>query len=392
MLYLLVERNRAWLEANDLGWLRVFTFAEFQAVCAFIVAFAGCLTLGGPVIRFLRARKIGDSARFDQATLDELMKNKRGTPTMGGVMIIAAILFASLLLADISNFYVQMGLICLVWLGAVGAIDDWLKLKTQRAQIDALASGQPPPKNTRQGLYTAEKLIAQVGLAVLLGYFIYRHGAEIEAVSRLYVPVLRSISLELGIGAFLLIAVLVLVGSSNAVNLTDGVDGLAAGCTAIAAGCLVVFSIIIGSARNSDALLFPHIPSADQMAVLAAALMGASLGFLWFNCHPAAVFMGDTGSLAMGGLIGYIAIVIRQELLLVLIGGIFVIEALSVIMQVGFFKYSRWRTGTGRRIFRRSPIHHHFQELGWPESKVVVRFWLVAAVLGAVALATIKLR
>jgi phospho-N-acetylmuramoyl-pentapeptide-transferase len=245
---------------------------------------------------------------------------------------------------------------------------------------------------SRQGLTSAEKILFQIALGVVLSIFTYRYGGQIPVATNLYVPFFKNFSLHLSLPIFVLIGTLVMTGSSNAVNLTDGLDGLASGCMAIASFTFLMFALIVGNYRWFSYLNIPGIESAGQMAVLAGAMGGASLGFLWFNCNPAKVFMGDTGSLAMGGLIGYIAIVIRQELVLLFVGGIFVAEAVSVMMQVSYFKYTRKKYGQGRRIFLRSPLHHHFQLKGWSENQVVVRFWLISFMLAAMAMATIKLR
>jgi phospho-N-acetylmuramoyl-pentapeptide-transferase len=329
----------------------------------------------------VRRQKIGDNPNFDEAQMNELMTSKRGTPTMGGLLIIVAIASAALLLADLSNFYVIMALVTLLWLGAVGAVDDWLKLTAARRE-----------KGSRQGLTGLEKLLFQIGLALILCYFTWNYGHQLLPARSLYVPFLEKPVFELNFYAYVVFGTLVIVGASNAVNLTDGLDGLAAGCMTLTACSFIVLAIIVGDIGLSGALLFHHLPAAGQMAVFAGAILGACMGFLWFNCNPARVFMGDTGSLALGGLIGYIAIVIRQELMLLIIGGVFVAEAVSVMLQVGYFKYTRKRFGEGRRIFLMSPLHHHFQKKGWTELQVVVRFWIISAMLTALALATIKLR
>jgi phospho-N-acetylmuramoyl-pentapeptide-transferase len=274
----------------------------------------------------------------------------------------------------------------MLWLAIVGATDDWLKLTAGRRQ------------GSRQGLYGWEKLCFQVGLGFILTYFTYQHGQQIDEAHTLYFPFFKNLQIELGLVSFIILGTIVLTGSSNAVNLTDGLDGLAGGCMAIVAFTFFILAIIVGTPtiiggrELATYLYLPHIRSADELAIIAGAMTGACLGFLWFNCNPAAVFMGDTGSLALGGLIGYIAIVIRQELILFLVGGIFVVEALSVLLQVSWFKYTRKRFGEGRRIFLMAPLHHHFQRKGWGETQVVVRFWLVTAMLAAMALATVKLR
>jgi phospho-N-acetylmuramoyl-pentapeptide-transferase len=380
MIYLLVDHFLKWLEDHHLGFLRVFTFPTFQVVAAIFVSFFICILLGPSLINWLRTQKIGDNAKFDQAEIDKLMASKVGVPTMGGMLIISAIAVATLLLANLRNFYVDMALVCLVWLGAVGAADDWLKLTIGRRT------------GSRQGLTSLEKFMFQIGLGVILAYFTYDYGIHTPETHTLFFPFLKGSHFELNRGGFIILATIVITGASNAVNLTDGMDGLASGCMAICSFTFCILALIIGTVSWASQLLLPFIPGADQMAVLAGAMMGACLGFLWFNCNPARVFMGDTGSLALGGLIGYIAIVLRQELVLALVGGIFVIEALSVIIQVSYFKYTRKRFGQGRRVFLMSPLHHHFQKKGWTETQIVVRFWLIGAMLAAMALGTIKLR
>lgn len=388
MLPLLVQKLLPWLEAHGLGAFRVFRSAPFRSMLCIPLAFIICMLFGRRFIAWLTRQKIGDNPNFDTGDLNDLMAYKKNTPTMGGVLIIASIVGSVLLLADLSNFYVRMALLCVIWLGALGAVDDWLKLtKHRRGNAD------------RQGLRTLEKLAFQVGLAVILGIFTYRHGQNSVPNHSFYVPFFKSIAIPLGMAAFVIIATLVLTGTSNAVNLTDGLDGLAAGCMAIVSFTFFILAVIAGTKTievanlpAAEGLLLPHIPGSEEMAVIAGALAGACMGFLWFNCYPAKVFMGDTGSLALGGLIGYVAIVIRQELMLFLVGGVFVMEALSVLLQVSYFKYTKRRYGAGRRIFLRSPLHHHFQMKNWPEPQVVVRFWLITAMLAAMALATVKLR
>lgn len=360
--------------------------ALFRAVCAGLFCFALVVLVGKPVIRTLVRLKIGDRPEFDHADLNKLMRQKSNVPTMGGVLIIGAVLSSVLLFADILNFYVQLGLFCLLWLGAVGIADDWLKLMSARRAA------------SRDGLRSYEKLLFQVALGVLLGFFIYRHGQAnvpvpagrgdemIEAYRILTVPFYKP-GVYLSATLFMIVTVLVTTWSSNAVNLTDGMDGLAAGCVSAAALVLMLVCDIVGDSDAARRLLIPHIPRSGELSVICGAILGASAGFLWYNCHPAQVFMGDTGSLPLGGVLGYVAIVTRQELLLLIIGGVFVIEALSVIIQVGCFK----ATG-GKRVFRCAPIHHHFHLGGWSETQTVVRFWLVAAMCAGAGLASLKLR
>jgi phospho-N-acetylmuramoyl-pentapeptide-transferase len=380
MFFELARRNQEWLEAHGLGFLRVFTFVTFQSTVAILLGFFLVLLLGPRVIEWLRQKKIGDRPEFDQAEMNALMEGKKGVPTMGGIVIIFSIALTTILVADLRNFYVEMAMVCLIWIGGVGAVDDWLKLTAARRG------------GSRQGLTSREKLLFQIGLAVILSYFTYQYGRNVPPAVHFYFPFFKDYALPLGLGSFMLIGTLVLVGSSNAVNLTDGLDGLASGCMAIVSFTFFVLSLIVGIQELARYLLLPHIEASGQMAVIAGAMTGACLGFLWFNCNPARVFMGDTGSLALGGLIGYISIVIRQELMLFLVGGIFVAEAVSVMLQVGYFKYTRRRYGEGRRIFLMSPLHHHFQRKGWTETQVVVRFWCIGAMLAVMALVTVKLR
>lgn len=397
MIYYLVESLRNWLVENDLfGYVRVFTFVEFRAVMAIILGFFVVMLMGKRTIRSLLKLKIGDNPEFYHADLNQLMKQKANTPTMGGILISAAIFFTTILLANVMSFYVQMALLALVWLTVLGFVDDWLKL----------TSAQRSPGG-REGLYSWEKLLFQFGLAVVLGIFIHHYGQhkyagdpEILAMSHSFtLPLMKSWQLENGIMVpadhlivlstwpFVILSILVIAGSSNAVNLTDGMDGLASGIMSVVGFAFMVLALIAGREQWAKFLLVPWIPLSDELAIVCGAMVGSCLGFLWFNCSPAQVFMGDTGSLPLGGLIGFIAVVIRQELLLLVIGGVFVLEALSVIMQVGYYKMSG-----GKRVFRCAPIHHHFHLGGWTEQQVVIRFWLISALLAAIALATIKLR
>ena len=402
MIYFLYQQSEQWLAEHGLGFFRVFDYISFRAVCAMIFSFLMVLVLGGPTIRWLLRMKIGDRPEFYHQDLNQLMKGKTNTPTMGGILISGSILLATLLLGDLTSFYVCMAMLCVVWLSIVGIVDDWLKLTTARRQ-----------PGTREGLYTWEKLLFQLGLAVVLGFFIHGHGVAndealfdkslLKMAYSVTLPFLKSWQFNpglqqyepssalivLGPSAFVILTVLVIVGSSNAVNLTDGMDGLASGIMGIVAFAFMVLAFIAGDGDGTLAktLLVPYIPTANELVIVAAAMVGSCLGFLWYNCSPAQVFMGDTGALPLGGLIGYIAVVIRQEFLLLIIGGIFVLEVVSVIMQVGYFRM----TG-GKRILKCAPVHHHFHLCGWTEQQVVVRFWLLSAVFAAIALATIKLR
>ncbi len=345
-----------------------------------LTAFFVSIIVAPYIIRTLKKLKIGDIPEFDNEEVNRMMAVKGDTPTMGGVIILIGIFVSTLLWAKLANFYISMGFFCMLWLGALGMVDDYLKLTSYKRGMG------------RDGLKMWEKLIFQVGLGVILAYFIYRHGAlnwtggEEGPFNQLTVPFYKY-GISLSIGAFTIIAVLVIAGTSNAVNLTDGMDGLAAGCMGLVGFVFMLLAYVAGTMKWANYLLLPWIPEADELAVMCGSLVGGCLAFLWYNAHPASVFMGDTGSLPMGGFIGYVAIVTRQEMMLFIVGGVFVIEALSVILQVGYFKL----TG-GKRLFRMAPIHHHFHLKGWPEPKVVLRLWLLAAIFAALALVTVKLR
>ena len=388
-----------------LGPLNVFQWVEFRAVMSMMLCFVLVTFCGRRVIRWLVKQKIGDNPEFYHQDLNQLMKQKANTPTMGGILISGAIFVSTLLLADLSSirssFYVIMAMVCLVCLFLIGFVDDWLKLTSARRG-----------PGSREGLRMWEKLTLQLGLAVVLGVFIHHWGVSKHTIDpeqtaamshSLNLPFLKTWVREAGQwvpapslitlpkGLFVLVAVVVIAGSSNAVNLTDGMDGLASGIMVIVAFAFMVLAIIAGYSHQgfvlAKYLLVPYIPFSEELAVVAGAMVGSCLGFLWFNCSPAQVFMGDSGSLPLGGLIGYIAVVIRQEFLLVVIGGVFVAEALSVIIQVFCFKLFG-----GKRVFKCAPIHHHFHLCGWTEQQVVLRFWVISAMCVAVALATIKVR
>jgi len=393
MLYNLLQLTDDWLEAVGLfRFAQVLYQLEFRAFFAVVVSFLLVLIFGRRTIRWLIKQKVGDAPEFYHTDLNDLMASKAATPTMGGILICGSILATSLLLADLRNTYVHLALIVLIWLAIVGGADDWLKLTSARRS-----------PGSREGLYVWEKLLFQLGIGLIAGVFLYRYGSALEgenfreSAHALTLPfqntyIQGTFRLEEGIivlpaALFILIAVLLVAGTSNAVNLTDGMDGLAPGTLMVASFALMVFCYIAGSETITPRLMFPYIRGADEMMIITGAMAGACLGFLWFNCPPAMVFMGDTGSLPLGGLMAYIAVAIRQELLLLIIGGVFFMEMGSVILQVAYF---RW-TG-GKRIFRCSPIHHHFHLKGWSEQQVVIRFWVIGVVLAMLALVSIKLR
>lgn len=392
MLYNLVQQTQQWLEAHGLYQIvMVLNQLEFRAFFAVVMSFVIVLLFGKRTIQWLMKQKIGDAPEFYNADVNRLMASKASTPTMGGLLICAAITATILLLADLRNSYVLQAIVVLIWLAAVGGFDDWLKLTSQRRAIEG--------GGTREGMFAWEKLLFQLGIGAVAGYFLYRSGLGSEVAhvlslpfQRTYVPGAEPLQLEnhvvvLGPVAFILIATLVIAGTSNAVNLTDGMDGLAVGLMCIASFTMMALSFISGDIRIAKFLLFPHVPGTQEMMVVCGAMAGACLGFLWFNCAPAKVFMGDTGSLPLGGLLAYIAMAIRQEALLIIIGGVFFMEMASVMVQVSYFKW----TG-GRRIFRCSPIHHHFQLGGWSETQVVTRFWILGVVFAMIALVSLKLR
>jgi phospho-N-acetylmuramoyl-pentapeptide-transferase len=350
----------------------VFYYVTFRSVAAAVTAFAVSLIFGNFVIRKLTALKLGQPIRGAEEVrrLAELHFGKQGTPTMGGVLIIGAVFLSSFLWARPDNRFVWLALFSMLCLGALGFADDYLKVTKKKSA----------------GISGRFKLVVQIILAVIVtAVFLTSPLLEVQARS-LYLPFFKApVITNMGWYTFLFFA-LVIVGSSNAVNLTDGLDGLAIGCTVTVAFAYALLSYAAGNFRIAEYLQVPFYPFTGELTVVCAALVGAGFGFLWFNCHPAKVFMGDTGSLAIGGMIGVVAICCKQELLLMVVGGVFVIEAVSVILQVLSFKL------TGRRIFAMSPIHHHFELVGWKENTVIVRFWILSGIFALLGLATLKLR
>jgi phospho-N-acetylmuramoyl-pentapeptide-transferase len=350
----------------------VFSYVTFRSVAAAVTAFVISLIFGNFVIRKLTALKLGQPIRLaaEVHRLAELHGGKQGTPTMGGVLIIGAVFLSSVLWARPDNRFVWLALFSMLYLGALGFADDYLKVAKKKSD----------------GISGRYKLFVQIILALIVtAVFLTSPLLEVQARS-LYLPFIKApVISNMSWFTFLFFA-LVIVGSSNAVNLTDGLDGLAIGCTVTVAFAYALLSYAAGNFRIAEYLQVPFYPFTGELTVVCAALVGAGFGFLWFNCHPAKVFMGDTGSLAIGGMIGVVAICCKQELLLALVGGVFVIEAVSVILQVLSFKL------TGRRIFAMSPIHHHFELVGWKENTVIVRFWILSGIFALLGLATLKLR
>lgn len=346
------------------GDSRVYLTA--RTALAAVTAFLCAILLGPAAIRWLRSRF---TERIDSAseTLNELHSGKSSTPTMGGLFIVGSIVAATLLWGDLTSTYIQIGLFVTVGFATIGAVDDWIKLAT-----------------TRRGLSVRQKLLAQAVLALLAGWWLFSE-QQSKPLGLEFLWPLGNYGIPLGSG-FILWSGFVLVGSSNGVNLTDGLDGLASGCMIFAAAAFVALTYLAGHSVMADYLSIPHIAGSGELSVLMGALVGAMLGFLWFNCYPAQIFMGDTGSLPLGACLGLAALVTRQEVLLIVIGGVFVIETLSVIVQVGWFKF------TGSRLIACSPLHNHFLFRGQHEHKIVVRFWIGSALLALSAVASLKIR
>ena len=400
MLFNLVEWAQNWLDERGLSAVvQVMYQLEFRAFLAVLLAFATVRLCGPATIAWLRHRKVGDTPEFNHGTLNELMKDKSATPTMGGMLLIGSILITSLLLADVwHSMPSKIALVVMVMLALLGSMDDWLKLNAARRQ-----------PGSSDGLFPWEKLLFQFGIGAIAGWFLWRSAGSVDAqvlnlpFQRTYQPTSISASLVqppavasgvivLGIFWFTALAAIVVMATSNAVNLTDGMDGLATGLILIASFMAMVVVGIAASPRASYFLMVPHVQHAGELMVIAGAMSGACMGFLWFNCQPASVFMGDTGSLALGGLLAVMFIAVRQEFLLIVVGGVFFLEAASSLIQIGTFKITRKMSGTGRRVFRCAPIHHHFQLGGWKETQTVVRFWLLGVLLSMVALVFLKLR
>lgn len=413
MLYVLYDALRPTLMDLGVDWLfMVLDQRTFRALAAALLAFFMVLFAGPPVIRWLRRKKIGDTGATDSESLRLAATSKKNTPTMGGILICGAILLSTALLADVRNFYIVLGLMVVLFFALLGGVDDWLKLTAASrggASGGAPGAGGAPAAApvSRQGLHAWEKLLFQLGFGILVGWFIYNHGnseAPTDLGHVLNLPfqstwnrtdaawVLNDALIYLPWFIFVPLATLMITGMSNAVNITDGMDGLAAGTTTIVLIGMLVLTQIAGDDPIAKYLLLPSVTGSEELLILTAATAGACLGFLWWNCLPAQVFMGDTGSLALGGILAYIAVVIRQEILLLIMGGVFLLEIASVVLQVGYFKYTRARTGVGQRLFKVAPIHHHFHILGWTEQQVVSRFWIITSILVVLALAIIKVR
>ena len=391
-MFYYLSRLPAWLDQEGYGqWadllspLNVFQYSTFRSAGAAVTALFICWWLGPRVIRWLKylaRQEYEDKAREQGGMSDGI--SKRNVPIMGGLLIVGSIDLSALLWAQ-WNPMVTLTLLSMLVLCLLGFYDDYSKVALQNSS----------------GLSEKVKLAVQIFLAGFIAVYLWRLDSTRELITDVMVPFLKEPVLSsptdkavLSIAALvgMAVTILAIVGSSNAVNLTDGLDGLAIGCTLIVSFVFYIFTFIAGHAEISRELLVPHVIGAAELSVVCAAMIGAGLGFLWFNCHPANVFMGDTGSLALGGSLGIMAVLIHQPFVLVIAGGIFVLEALSVILQRGWFKWTRYRTGEGRRLFLMAPIHHHFQKKGWYENQVVMRFYILGILFAVLALATLKLR
>jgi phospho-N-acetylmuramoyl-pentapeptide-transferase len=385
-----------WLQTMgpEFGFLRVFQYLTLRAVLSAMTALLIGLIAGPAVIRNLSRLKIGQPIRgYGMET--HLVKS--GTPTMGGVLILICIAISTLLWMDLSNRFVWIVLLVTLGFGAIGWVDDWRKVVHKNPE--GMRSREKYLWQSLIGLIAALYLVFSISensnLRVFELFLTWvRSGFDLDLPPKagLLLPFFKEISYPLGVLGFVVLTYLVIVGSSNAVNLTDGLDGLAIMPVVMVGSALGVFAYVTGNAVFSRYLLFPHIPGSGELLVFCAAMAGAGLAFLWYNTHPAQVFMGDVGALALGGALGTIAVIVRQEIVLAIMGGIFVAEAISVMLQVTYFKYTRRRFGEGRRLLKMAPLHHHFEKTGWKESQVVVRFWIITMLLCLVGLSTLKLR
>ncbi|HDP67156.1 MAG TPA: phospho-N-acetylmuramoyl-pentapeptide-transferase [Candidatus Marinimicrobia bacterium] len=351
--------------------LNLFQYITIRAAMAAITALLISFIVGPYVLRILQKRQIGETIREDGPPSH---LSKSGTPTMGGIIILNAVIFPVLLWADLKSIYIILAVVATLWMGGIGFLDDYLKVI----------------KKYKKGLIARYKLCGQIGLGLIIGGYLY-FAPEFEAVRGLTsVPFFKNLEINLGL-FYIPFVVFVLTAGSNSVNLTDGLDGLASGLMGIAALTFAVISYVTGRTDFSHYLNTIYLPGSGELTVFCAAFTGGILGFLWYNSKPAEVFMGDTGSLSMGTALWTIAILLKKELLFVLIGGVFVAETASVLLQVGYFKYTRRKTGTGKRIFLMAPLHHHFEMKGWAESKIVIRFWIIGILLAVLSLSSFKI-
>jgi len=404
MLYYLFEYLQS---AYDFPGAGLFQYISFRAAMAVITSLLVSLVFGGKIIRFIQRKQIGEEVRTLGLAGEE---SKKGTPTMGGLIILGAILIPTLLFTKLDNIYIQIVLVSTIWLGAIGFIDDYIKVF----------------KKDKEGLAGRFKVLGQIGIGLIVGIVMVFHSdivvkdevslsSETEVVgsvslaqksSKTTTPFFKnnefdyqSLTSWMGNTAkdyawilFVLIVVVIVTAVSNGANMTDGLDGLATGTSAIIGATLALFAYVSGNIIAADYLNIMYIPDTGELVIYMSAFVGACVGFMWYNSYPAQVFMGDTGSLALGGIIAVVAILIRKELLIPILCGVFLVENLSVIMQVGYFKYTKKKFGEGKRIFKMAPLHHHYQKLGMHESKIVTRFWIVGIMLAVITVVTLKLR
>ena len=352
--------------------LNVFQYITFRSASAAILALIISFILGPAIIRMLRRNQIGEEIREYGP---ESHFKKRGTPTMGGIIILSAIILPTLLLADIKNPFVQILLISTIWMGCIGFIDDYLK----------------SIKKIKKGLVARYKLAGQVSIGLIITFWIYNTPGWENIITVTSIPFLKDSVIDFGL-LYPLMIIFVVTGTSNAVNLTDGLDGLAAGLLAISFSTFSVIAYVSGRVDFSDYLNIIYLPGAGELTIFTASCVGACLGYLWFNASPAEVFMGDVGSLSTGAALGTLAILLKKELLLIIIGGVFVAEAVSVILQVGYYRYTKKKTGDGKKLFLMAPFHHHYELKGFSESKVVTRLWIIGLLLALMSLTTFKIR
>ena len=385
-----------WLQtlAPEFGFFRVFQYITFRAVMAALTSLLIGLAAGPYVIRRLTALKIGQPIRGYGM---ESHLSKSGTPTMGGVLILLSITFSTLLWFDLSNRFVWIVLMVTLGFGAIGWVDDWRKVV--RKDPEGMRSREKYFWQSLIGLVAALYLVFSISessnMRVMELFFQWvRSGFDVNLPPKagLLLPFFKQVSYPLGVLGFVILTYLVIVGSSNAVNLTDGLDGLAIMPVVLVGSALGVFAYVTGSAVFSKYLFLPYIAGSGELLIFCSAMAGAGLAFLWFNTHPAQVFMGDVGALALGAALGTVAVIVRQEIVLAIMGGIFVVEALSVMLQVSYFKYTKKKFGSGKRLLKMAPLHHHFEKEGWKETQVVVRFWIITILLCLVGLSTLKLR
>ena len=352
--------------------LNVFQYITFRSASAAILALIISFILGPAIIRMLRRNQIGEEIREYGP---ESHFKKRGTPTMGGIIILSAIILPTLLLADIKNPFVQILLISTIWMGCIGFIDDYLK----------------SIKKIKKGLVARYKLAGQVSIGLIITFWIYNTPGWENIITVTSIPFLKDSVIDFGL-LYPLMIIFVVTGTSNAVNLTDGLDGLAAGLLAISFSTFSVIAYVSGRVDFSDYLNIIYLPGAGELTIFTASCVGACLGYLWFNASPAEVFMGDVGSLSTGAALGTLAILLKKELLLIIVGGVFVAEAVSVILQVGYYRYTKKKTGDGKKLFLMAPFHHHYELKGFSESKVVTRLWIIGLLLALMTLTTFKIR